>query len=178
MPTPREFLSSVKGIVALVLTILGAVFLLVGAVSGIAAAGAQAAGAPGAVGLGVGAFAATFLVTGAVLAAVGLALGKWRATELRAREQLRSHGVTCEGVVIDIAQDFRVRVNRKHPWRVRYRYEVGGVQHEGADTSMDRPVGLEAGDAVGLVYDAKDPGRSALKPLAVRVAEPSATPMN
>ncbi len=144
----REFLTSGKGIVSLVFTILGAVFSLVGAVG---------------VGVGVGAGGGVFLAAGLVFGAIGLWLGALRKAEMRKRAQLRDHGVACEGTVVDVRQDRRVRVNRQHPWLVRYRYSAGGREHENEERVMDLPTAIEKGARVAVVYDVSDPRQSALK---------------
>lgn len=159
----REFLTSGKGILSLVFTILGAVFTPIGALVLVGALASQSAGAPGAVGAGVGAGGGIFLTVGLVLGAVGLWLGALRKAEIRKRARLRDHGVACEGTVVDVKQDFRVRVNRQYPWLVRYRYAAGGQEHENEERVMDLPPAIEKGAKVSIVYDAADPRQSALK---------------
>jgi len=160
VPPAREFLSSAKGALALVLSILGTAFLAMGIVAGFVSVGTQAPGTPGAV--VAGSLAWTFGIAGAVFAVAGVVLGRMRARELADRERLRAYGLACDGVVLEVSQNFRVRVNRKHPWRVRYRYEAGGTTHEGVETSMDRPALLEAGSVIRVKYDPAEPERSAI----------------
>jgi hypothetical protein len=65
--------------------------------------------------------------------------------------------------VVDVSQNWRVRVNRRHPWIVRYRYQAGGADHQGEDSVMDLPAEVKAGEQVAVAYDPADPRRSVLK---------------
>ena len=156
---------------ALVLTILGSVFFLIGAVMSAIAVWTQPSDTPAGRGIGAGSgripfdalgAALPFVVLGAAVGAVGLGLWAWRRSELKARERLREHGLHCDGVILDVVQNMRVRVNRRHPWVVRYSYQAAGTEYEGEETVMDLPEAFKAGSRVAVVYDPADPSRSAL----------------
>lgn len=115
------------------------------------------------VGAGVGAGGVIFFVVGAAIETVGVGLGLWRRAELRARARLRDHGMVCEGLVLTVEQNLHVRVNRRHPWRVRYRYNAGGRDYEGTESIMDLPATVKPGGRVAVAYDMANPQHSALK---------------
>lgn len=163
MPKASDFFASGSGVVALVFSILGLVFLTVGA--GLAfALSANAVnyrsttmGEPRWV-LGV-----LFLSVGAGFAVVGLTLGWRRAASLRRSEALRKYGRPAVGTITSVEQNISARVNRRHPWIIQYDYSVGGIQYHGTETTFDVPVGLAAGAQVGIRYDGEDPRHSALE---------------
>ena len=70
---------------------------------------------------------------------------------------------TTEGVILEVGLDYRVRVNRKHPWRVRYEYQAGGSPYVGSEITWEKPDAYEPGAKVAVVYDAAKVYRSALK---------------
>ena len=162
MAKPREFLASASGILALVLTILGSVFFGVGAVTALFGGMSQAANAPTAMsstlwGIGIG-----FLAIGAVAGTVGIVIGMRRRQLLRLREQLRAHGHSADATILHVSQDFHVRVNRRHPWRIHYSYEVGGVAYRGSETRFEIPANYVVGATVVARYDPNNPAQSAL----------------
>jgi hypothetical protein len=144
----REFMSTATGIVGLILSILGAVFLTVGAAL-------TAALWPFPIGI-------VFLVVGSVIATPGFVLVSLRLAAMRRRESLLRNGLESRGVIIGLAQNMGVRVNGQSPWGVRYRYEVDGQEHEGRESMMDLPDGYRQGATVAIVYD---PNRAELSAL-------------
>ena len=137
MSQAHDFFASGSGVVALVFSILGLAFLTVGA--GLAFVRLATVGEPGWV-VGV-----TFLSLGAGFAAVGLTLGWRRIASLRRGEALRKHGRPATGTIVSAEPNASVRVNRRHPWIVRYEYSVGGVQYHGTESTFDVPAGLAPG---------------------------------
>ena len=163
MAATREFLSAPTGVVALVLTIVGAAFVLTGAVMAIVASVTQVAEARVAVPSPLWGAGVTILGIGAAILLAGLGLGTRRVAAVRERARLQRHGVVTDGTILEVSQDYRVRVNRRHPWRVRYEYRVGGEAYEGSESVWDKPAAYEPGAKVAVVYDAADRRRSALK---------------
>lgn len=150
----RDFFASGSGVVALVFSILGLAFLAGGA--GIALVRLASWGEPNWI-VGV-----TFLGLGAAFAAVGGMLGWRRIASLRRREALLKFGMPAIATVTFAEPNASVRVNRRHPWIVRYEYDVGGRRYQGTESTFDLPRGLAPGAQVGIRYDREDPRRSAL----------------
>lgn len=134
----REFLTSGIGILALVCTILGVVFTGVGLAL-------TAFVRPQAIGI-------MFLCAGGVILPAGILFIVMRLAALRRRARILATGMEVHGAIVDIAQS-PVRINGRHPWVVRYRYEVQGSEYEGRETMMDLPAGYEAGASVAVMYD-------------------------
>jgi hypothetical protein len=97
----------------------------------------------------------------------------------RARRIFRD-GIEAEGEVVSVGYDYRVRVNGKNPWRVIYRFQVGGRSYEGSYSCWtDAPPTVKPGDPVVILHDEGSPSANVLwtrvAPLAempaVRVAE-------
>lgn len=150
----RDFFASGAGVVALVFSILGLAFLAGGA--GIAWVRLASWGEPQwVVGL-------TFLGLGAAFAAVGGMLGWRRVASLRRREALLKLGIAATGTITFAEPNASVRVNRRHPWIVRYQYSVGGREYHGSESTFEVPAGLAPGAQVGVRYDRENPRRSAL----------------
>jgi hypothetical protein len=135
----REFLTSGLGIVALVFTILGVVFTGTGLVLALNVW-------PESIGI-------TVLCSGGSILAVGLVLGAIRLSALRRRAWLLVTGLESRGTIVDLAQNTLVRLNGRHPWVVRYRYEVQGCEYRGRETMMDLPTEYEQGATVAVIYD-------------------------
>jgi hypothetical protein len=162
MPQARDFFARGSGIVALVFSILGLAFLTVGAGFAFELLANEATDRSATVGEPRWVVGVTFLSIGAGFAAVGMTLGWRRVASLRRGEALRKYGRPATATIISVEQNVSVRVNRRHPWIVRYDYSVGGTQYNGTESTFDLPVGLEPGAQIGIRYDGEDPCRSAL----------------
>jgi Protein of unknown function (DUF3592) len=159
MPQARDFFATGSGVVALVFSILGLAFLPVGAGFAIvllANKNSTAAGEPTWV------IAVAFLSLGAGFAAVGFTLGWRRIASLRRAETLRKYGMQSTGTITSLDKNASVRVNRRHPWIVRYDYSVSGMQYHGAESTFDVPAGLKPGAQIAIRYDGQNPRQSAL----------------
>lgn len=163
MAQARDFFASGSGVVALVFSILGLAFLTVGAGFAFALLANAATDRSTTVGEPRWVLGVTFLSIGVGFAAVGMTLGWRRVASLRRGEALRKYGRPAIGTITSVEQNVSVRVNRRHPWIVRYDYSVGGMQYHGTESTFDVPVGLEPGAQIGIRYDGEDPRRSALE---------------
>lgn len=163
MPKTRDFFARGSGIVALVFSILGLAFLTVGAGVALALSTRAATDRWTTGGEPRWVLGAIFLSLGAAFAGVGMTLGWRRIASLRRGEALRKDGWPATGTITSVEQNVSVRVNGRHPWIVRYEYQVGGVQYHGTERTFDAPVGLEPGAQIGIRYDGEDPRRSALE---------------
>jgi Protein of unknown function (DUF3592) len=145
----REFLCTGVGIVALVFSILGVVFTTVGL-------GLATFVRPQVIGI-------TFLCIGSGILTVGVMLAAIRVAAIRRRARLLETGLESRGTIVDVAQNPLVRVNGRHPWVVRYRYEMQGCEYHGNERMMDLPAGYKEGASVTVMYDEARVHVSALK---------------
>jgi len=145
----RDFLNTATGGGGLILSIVGGVFTATGAAL-------TAALWPHPIGV-------IFLAVGGVLTTAGVVLVSLCLAAMRRRERLLREGLESRGTIIALAQNRCRRVNSRHPWVVRYRYEVEGRQHEGRESMLDLPGGYHVGAAVAVMYDPVRTELSALK---------------
>lgn len=163
MRKERDFFARGSGIVALVFSILGLSFLPVGAGFAFVLLTNDATDRSTAVEDPRWVVGVTFLIIGAGFAAVGMTLGWRRLASVRRSEALRKYGKPANGTITSMEQNAGVRMNRRHPWIVRYDYSVGGMLYHGTESTFHVPVGLEPGAQIGIRYDGQDPRRSALE---------------
>jgi hypothetical protein len=137
--TWRLLLTDSWGIVALVLGLLGVIFSFVGA---------------GLTFVIVTAFVGIpFLLIGLVFLVVALVVGTWRYGHARQVVNVLRIGESTQGQITDVQKDYSVRVNRQHPWVVRYQFQVNGQDYEGRVRTLN-PVGarLQTGKMVWVLY--------------------------
>lgn len=147
----REFLASGVAITGLVFSINGIVFSAVGAVLAMLIV-------PIMIGFAL-------LVAGSGFLIAGFLLISLRAKTVNKRAQVLIAGLESSGVITEIVQNYHVRINRKRPWIVRYKFDVRGVWHEGSDSMMDLPSGYAPDARVIVAYDSTDARNNALKRL-------------
>jgi hypothetical protein len=162
MPQRRDFFASGSGIVALVFSILGLAFLIAGAGLAFSLLANEATDQSTTAGEPRWVLSLIFLSIGTGFAAVGMTLGWRRVASLRMREALRKYGRPVTGKITSVDQNVSVRLNGRHPWIIRYDYNVGGMQYHGTERTFDLPVGLASGAQIGILYDGEDPRRSVL----------------
>jgi len=126
-------------IAALVFGILGFVFSLVGA------------------GLTLGVITAIvgipFLILGMVFLASALVLILWRYQNAHKVVTVLRDGQARRGQIIEMGQNYFVRINWRYPWVIRYRFQVDGQDYEGKVTVMNPPgEAYQAGKAVWVLY--------------------------
>jgi hypothetical protein len=135
----RLVLAEGLGIVALVFGLLGVVFGLVGV-----ALASLLVTAP--VGF-------PFLWIGLGFLVVALALGAWRYARARQLVNVLRIGEATQGQIIDVQRDYSVRVNRQHPWVIRYQFQAKARTYQGKVRTLN-PAGapLQAGETVWILY--------------------------
>jgi hypothetical protein len=126
-------------IVAFVLGLLGGIFSLVGA------------------GLTIGIITAfvgiPFLLLGLALLGIGGVVLNWRYKETQKIIDVLRGGEATSGKIIEIQENYSVRINGRYPWVIRYQFQVNGQNYEGKVSTLN-PVGenLQAGKAVCILY--------------------------
>ena len=127
------------GIVALIFGLLGVIFSFVGA---------------GLTFVIITAFVGIpFLLIGLPFLVVALVVGMWRYDHARQVVNVLRFGESTRGQIVDVQKDYYVRVNRQHPWVIRYQFRVNGGNYEGNVRTLN-PVGasLQAGKTVYILY--------------------------
>ena len=135
----RLMVSGGGWIVALVFGILGAVFSLVGAALTLAIITAFV-GIPFLL-LGIG-----FLVTS------GWVFMR-RYQDARKMVTVLQEGEAARGQIVEIHQNFNIRVNGQCPWVIRYQFQANGQDNEATVTTFNQPGPyLQVGKAVYVLY--------------------------
>jgi hypothetical protein len=106
-----------------------------------------------------------FLLLGLVFLAVALVVGTRRYDRARRVVHVLRLGESTPGQIIDVRQDYSVRVNRQHPWVIRYQFRVNGQAYEGQVRTLN-PVGasFQAGTSVWVLYLPDAPQWNAMYP--------------
>jgi hypothetical protein len=126
-------------IASLVLGFLGFIFSLIG------------------VGLTLGIITAfvgiPFLIIGLVLLGIGGSEFVRRYQNARKVVTVLREGETTQGQIVEIQEDYSVRVNGRYPWRIRYQFQADGQDYEGTVTTFNQPgQELQAGKTVYVLY--------------------------
>ncbi len=126
-------------IAALVLTLLGLIFFVVGA------------------GLSLGIVTAfvgiPFLLLGILLLGLGSGALIWRYQAANKIVSVLKQGEATRGEVTDLHENYSVTVNGRHPWVIQYRFQANGESHDGKVTTLNQPgPQLQAGKAVCVLY--------------------------
>jgi hypothetical protein len=99
-----------------------------------------------------------FIVIGAVLFIRGF------QKALRTVKILRD-GLAAPGEITDISMNYRVRINKRHPWVIQYKFKVFGSDYQGKLSTLSQPdADQEPGKAVYVLYDPDDPQKNSLYP--------------
>ncbi len=137
--TWRLMLTDGWAVSALVLAFLGVTFALTGA------------------GLTLGIVTAfvgvPFLLMGIAFSGLAAAGLFWRYEQARKVVTVLRSGEATTGRIIDVQENYSVRINGRHPWVIRYQFQAQGQEVEGRVSTLN-PVGqgLQAGGKVCILY--------------------------
>ena len=99
-----------------------------------------------------------FIVIGAVLFIRGF------QKSLRTVKILRD-GQAALGEISDVSLNYRVRINRRHPWIIQYSFKVLGSDYQGKLSTLSQPDADQVpGKAVYVLYQPDDPKKNTLYP--------------
>ncbi len=106
-----------------------------------------------------------FLALGLVWLAFGVGILAWRYNRSRKIVEVLRDGIATKGEIIDVQENYSVRINHRHPWVIRYQFQVIGQTFNG-DVSTLNPVGKEfqAGNAVYVLYLQSEPQWNCIYP--------------
>jgi hypothetical protein len=127
------------GIAALVFSLLGLIFGLVGASLTIAVVTAFV-GIP-------------FLTLGLVFLVAGGSLFLWRYQAARKIVDVLRIGESAQGQIVKVRENYSVTINGRHPWIIQYQFQTNGQIQKGELSSLNPPgPQLQAGKAVCILY--------------------------
>jgi hypothetical protein len=74
-------------------------------------------------------------------------------------------GEAVQGEILDVTQNYAVRVNRQHPWVIRYTFQVQGRAYTGQVSTLHAlGPSLRAGAPICVLYQPKNPLQNTLYP--------------
>jgi hypothetical protein len=108
-----------------------------------------------------------FAGLGLLFALVGIPLLAWRFGRARQRLALLRQGTAIVGEIMQVRQNLYVRVNRRHPWNIHYRFLVQGRAYQGKVTTLNtQAANYRTGQGVNVIYAPGEPERNTLYPIA------------
>ena len=138
-------------IAAFVFGLLGGIFCIVGA------------------GLTVGIITAfvgiPFLLFGLAFLGIGSGVLIWRYKETQKVVDVLRVGEATSGKIIEVQENYSVRINGRYPWVIQYQFQVNGQNYEGKVSTLN-PVGekLQAGEGVCILYLPTSPQWNSIYP--------------
>lgn len=106
-----------------------------------------------------------FAVIGPLILIVGLALGLWRFSEARQVVRVLREGQATEGQIAEVSENYRVSVNGRHPWVIRYQFRWDGRIYAGRVTTLNSPgANLRAGKRASVLFLPNAPQHNVLYP--------------
>jgi hypothetical protein len=94
-----------------------------------------------------------FLFLGLALLGIGGGILYWRYQETQKVVNVLRIGEATKGKIAEVQENVSVRINGRHPWVIRYQFQVDGQNYEGKVSTLNS-VGerLQAGDTVCILY--------------------------
>jgi hypothetical protein len=121
----KLLLSDGFAITAGIFAILGAIFSMIGIVLTIAIITAFV-GIP-------------FALLGFLFLGIGAAVLYWRYQSAQKIVRVLREGQATQGRILNVEQNFSVRVNRRHPWVISYGFQAYGRDYTGSVTTLTPP---------------------------------------
>ncbi|MBN1956550.1 MAG: DUF3592 domain-containing protein [Anaerolineae bacterium] len=136
---------------ATVFSLLGAIFAIVGGILTISVV-AIFVGLP-------------FAALGTVFLLIGIPLLITRYEQAQQTVQVLQHGEAVLGQIVDVHQNYHVRINGRSPWIVTYQFEASGRQYQGKVSTLSRPdLGQQPGQPIYVLYQPNDPQQNTSYP--------------
>ena len=106
-----------------------------------------------------------FLAFGLAWFALGVSLLVWRYNKTIKIVEVLRDGVAVRGEVVDVQENYSVRINQRHPWVIRYQFQSNGQTFTG-EVSTISPAGrdFQTGNAVSVLYLPADPQWNCIYP--------------
>ena len=138
-------------IMAVVFTLIGAIFGAIGVALTVTIVAAF-------VGLPFAGIGVLFLV-------IGVPILVWRTQEAQKTVRVLQEGDPALGEIIDVVQNYNIRVNGRYPWKITYWFDVMGQEFEGSHTTLSQPdLSHQSGNPVYVLYLQDDPEQNVIYP--------------
>jgi len=106
-----------------------------------------------------------FAILGLGLSVSGFALMFWRYMEKQKIVNVLRWGNAAQGVINTVEQNYAVRINQRHPWRIEYQFQCGQQTLTGQVSTLDQPgPQFLPGRPVFVLYMPGEPQLNALYP--------------
>ncbi|MCI0581122.1 MAG: DUF3592 domain-containing protein, partial [Chloroflexi bacterium] len=106
-----------------------------------------------------------FIGLGVIFLALSSPVLFWRYQAAQRIINVLRHGQVTRGEIAQVEENFAVRVNRRHPWIIRYRFQAGGQEYTGVVRTLTPPgVALQPGRAAYVLYLPDTPEHNAIYP--------------
>jgi hypothetical protein len=139
------------GIVGFVFALLGSIFTFVGLILTVAIVTAFV-GIP-------------FALLGILFLAGGGAAIRYSYQKAKKIVQVLREGEAAQGQIVNLEQNFNVRINGQHPWVISYQFSVSGQEHQGQVTTLNTPgAELQPGKTAYVLYLQNAPQHNTLYP--------------
>ncbi len=94
-----------------------------------------------------------YLFLGIAFLVAGVWVFVWRYQNAQKVVSVLREGQATQGQIVDMQQNFSVRINGRYPWVIRYQYQVDGQEHDGKVTVLNQPgEQFQAGKPVCILY--------------------------
>ncbi len=139
------------GLSALILGFIGVIFSVVGAALTLGVVTAFV-GIP-------------FLALGIVFLGLGISGLVWRHGHAQKIVNVLRMGQAARGQIAEVGENYSVEVNGRHPWVIRYQFQVIGQGYEGHVSTLNPPgQDFQAGKPAWVLYLPDDPNLNSIYP--------------
>ena len=94
-----------------------------------------------------------FLLLGIIFLGTGGGVFLWRYQEMQKVVDVLREGEATRGHIAEVTENYSVTINGRHPWIIRYQFQVNGQSLDGNVTTLNQPgQQLQEGKAVCVLY--------------------------
>jgi hypothetical protein len=106
-----------------------------------------------------------FLLVGVPFLGAGGLVFERRYQEARKVVNVLREGEAARGQIVEVQENYAVTVDGRHPWVIRYQFQVNGMDYKGGVSTLNQPgEQMQAGKAVYVLYLPTSPKWSSIYP--------------